>query len=46
MLQDFYASYEEDSYAKLMKIIDDIGNTEIPRAMFVTFTNRIYKRKQ
>lgn len=42
-----YARYEEESYGRLMKLIQNIPlDSGLPREMFVTFMNRIYKREK
>ncbi|KAJ1564994.1 Farnesyl pyrophosphate synthetase [Cladochytrium tenue] len=45
-LEAAYRAYEEDSYRRIMGLVDAIDDAVLPRDMFVTFTNRIYKRKK
>ncbi|KAJ3012928.1 Farnesyl pyrophosphate synthetase [Thoreauomyces humboldtii] len=44
-MTNIYAKYEDASYKRISALIEQIDETLIPREMFVTFMNRIYKRK-
>jgi farnesyl diphosphate synthase len=44
-IEGVYKTYEEESYGRLMGLIDGIEEGGVlNREMFVTFMNRIYKR--
>ncbi|KAJ3078660.1 Farnesyl pyrophosphate synthetase, partial [Quaeritorhiza haematococci] len=45
-LEEVYRTYEEESYERIMGLINKIDETQLPRSMFVTFMNRIYKRNK
>lgn len=40
-----YLKYEEDSYNRILKLIQNLNHPLLPQSMFITFINRIYKRK-
>ncbi|KAJ3289077.1 Farnesyl pyrophosphate synthetase [Rhizoclosmatium sp. JEL0117] len=42
-LEGLYRNYEEESHAKVMKLIEEIDEKVLPRDMFVTFVKRVYK---
>ncbi|EGF78709.1 hypothetical protein BATDEDRAFT_17386 [Batrachochytrium dendrobatidis JAM81] len=44
-IERIYHEYEEESYKRISVLIEKIEDGLIPRDMFVTFMNRIYKRK-
>ena len=44
-LEKVYHEYEEESYQKIVGLIDG-GSGTLPKGMFTEFANRIYKRKQ
>ena len=44
-LEQVYRDYEEGSYKSLMEMIEREAETaKLPKALFVEFANRIYKR--
>ncbi len=43
-LQQVYWQYEEDSYQRLMGVIEANAGS-LPRGMFLEFADRIYQRK-
>lgn len=44
-LEQVYRDYEERSYSSLMEVIEREATTaKLPKALFVEFANRIYKR--
>ena len=43
-IEGVYHRYEEDSYQRISKLIEEIDETLIPRQMFIDFMKRIYKR--
>ncbi|KAJ3126254.1 hypothetical protein HK098_007726 [Nowakowskiella sp. JEL0407] len=47
-LPKIYAEYEETSHKKMMALINDLDEqkTGLPREMFTSFVNRIYKRSK
>ncbi|KAJ3034093.1 Farnesyl pyrophosphate synthetase [Rhizophlyctis rosea] len=44
-VEEVYRKYEEDSYTRISTLIEKVDDSLLPREMFVTFMNRIYKRK-
>ncbi|KAJ1328586.1 hypothetical protein BSLG_007506 [Batrachochytrium salamandrivorans] len=44
-IERVYHEYEEASYKRISALIEAVDDNLIPRDMFVTFMNRIYKRK-
>ncbi|KAI8906014.1 isoprenoid synthase domain-containing protein [Gorgonomyces haynaldii] len=45
-IEQVYHDYEEESYKRLTKMVEEIKHERLPQDMFITFMNRIYKRKQ
>lgn len=45
-LERVYREYEEASYQRVMGLIQQVDERVLPREMFVTFMNRIYKREK
>lgn len=44
-LEQVYCDYEESSYSSLMELIErEATPAKLPKALFVEFANRIYKR--
>ena len=44
-LEQVYRDYEERSYSSLMDVIEkEASAAKLPKALFVDFANRIYKR--
>ena len=44
-LEQVYRDYEEASYKSLMELIEkETATVKLPKALFVEFANRIYKR--
>ena len=43
-LETVFHEYEEESYSRLVKLIDTEVTT-LPKGMFLEFASRIYKRK-
>ncbi|KAL2915886.1 Farnesyl pyrophosphate synthetase [Polyrhizophydium stewartii] len=43
-IETLYRQYEEESYQRITALINQVEDDLIPREMFVTFMNRIYKR--
>ncbi|XP_074660129.1 farnesyl pyrophosphate synthase-like isoform X2 [Tubulanus polymorphus] len=44
-MKGIYARYEEDSYHELVQLIET-SSGDLPKQMFVTFAEKIYKRKK
>ncbi|KAJ3057169.1 Farnesyl pyrophosphate synthetase [Rhizophlyctis rosea] len=44
-LENVYRKYEEESHGRISALIEKVDESLLPREMFVTFMNRIYKRK-
>ncbi|KAJ3310418.1 Farnesyl pyrophosphate synthetase, partial [Blyttiomyces sp. JEL0837] len=42
-IENVYRAYEEASYKRITGLIAQIDDSKLPREMFVTFMNRIYK---
>ncbi|KAI9312783.1 isoprenoid synthase domain-containing protein [Zopfochytrium polystomum] len=42
-VEEEYRRYEEESYERIGRLIEEIDERVLPREMFVTFMNRIYK---
>ena len=44
-LEQVYRDYEEKSYKRLMEVIEiEAAEVSLPKALFIEFANRIYKR--
>ena len=43
-LKDVFKRYEEESFLRIMGMIDALTNPELPKDMFVQFMQRIFKR--
>ena len=39
-LEELYKKYEEDSYARISQLIEEIDNSVLPKEMFYDFMNR------
>jgi farnesyl diphosphate synthase len=45
-LETKFKEYEEQSYTKLMAMIDSVDEQLIPKEVFVKFIQKIYKRNK
>jgi farnesyl diphosphate synthase len=44
-LPQLYSDYEEQSYVDILRLIDDLSGT-LPRDMFISYAQKIYKRQK
>ena len=45
-LERVYREYEEESYQELLKKMEGVDESLVPRAVFIDFAKRIYKRQK
>lgn len=45
-LESAYRQYEEQSFKELTSMIESVDEKSIPRAVFMDFAKRIYKREK